>query len=132
MNKKNLNELYNRIDDVKNLLDDGYDIAQALGEDCEADENDWAKMLRFTDRLYNFKYRMILFDDIYTVIERMESERDRSIVQENFQYHIEQFEAEIDLFIKISRTWKMEDYRCRNFQRRMEDLFLELRELVRD
>lgn len=118
------------LNDIEKLYDDASTLERSLADDYDSDINDWCKMLRFMDRLHGFKKEVFAYLDFNSLIASMENEKDRFLVQKTAQFHTDTFKGTIDVFIDISRNWKMRDYRCQNYQRRMETFFLELQQIV--
>lgn len=120
---------YNAIlEDVKKINEDASTLIDLLQKDYEADENDWCKMLRIRERLFYFQYFIFLRADWYDLSYKMESDKDRFEVQKIAQCHLKRFEEEVELMIFTGRNWKFKDYRCINFQKRLEELFVNIQE----
>lgn len=118
------------LEEIYKLSQEGYDLAETLRTDYDSSVNDWVKMLRYADRIGRFRYQTFVYLDFCNLIVRMENEKDRFETQKVAQYHVKNYKDEIDDIIEVSRCWKMEDYRCRKYQERMEKLLLYIQEFV--
>lgn len=130
---ENLN-LFEMNKNIIDLRDDAYKLCRSLSEDYDADTNDWCKMWRFEEKLDAIISKMFLYMKFECMPNSIENEKDKfeaqKFVRQFFQSEIESMSEDFDVFIDISRNWKMRDYRCQNFQRRMEETFLEFQEKI--
>lgn len=131
MENLNLFEMNERIIALRN---DAHKLCISLGKDYDSDVNDWCDMWRVNERLGATIGKMFVYMKFECTPNSMENEKDKfeaqKLVRQFFQFEIESISKDFDVFIDISRNWKMHDYRCQNFQRRMEETFLELQKKI--
>lgn len=131
MENLNLFEMNERIIALKN---DAYKLCISLGKDYDSDVNDWCFMWRVFQILNATVDKMFIYMKVECTPNSMENEKDKfeaqKLVRQFFQSEIESMNKDFDLVIDISRNWKMHDYRCQNFLRRMEETFLEFQKKI--
>lgn len=122
---KNIDEI---ISSTKELLDSSHDLIHTLAQaDYDVDINDFSNIKVFSERLDQFWACTLVYSDFSCLIDDLELEKDRFLAQKAAKFSIDNFHTQIDTMLYISRNWNFQDYRCRNFQKRVEDTFAEIK-----
>lgn len=132
--EKNKMEFYDEIKIIikiiDELVDDACDLASELANDYDADFNDWCKMCRIAERLEHLKTQVIVVWDFQYLIDVIDNEKARFEVQKCNKDRKEYFINLNDIVLDAIRKWNFNDYRCRRFQDRLEDLTLKIKSLL--
>lgn len=110
------------------LCDNAGKLVDSRNANFDMDDNDFIMLRRLFERLIYFPDIVNICLDFSYLISVMESEKDRFEVQKKQQYHINNFQREIESFIECGRSWKFEDYRCVDWERRLVEFMLNVRE----
>lgn len=116
------------IEEIGKIIDECSALVRRLGEDVDSSVNDWAKMRVFSECAFYIRYRVEVCADLLWVEGRMENEKDVFWIKKIQKEHLESLNEEIESFIFRIRTWKFEDYRCRDWLKKMEDILLGIKE----
>ena len=119
-------------DDVWKLRNDADKLADLLRDDYESDINDWCRMAKIGEILSGLMDSIISCQDWDLFLYKMESDKDKFEVQKMIKYQMEKLYRHVERPINIARIWKMKDYRCINFQNRMEALFVRIQEEIQE
>lgn len=120
---KNIDEMINKLNELR---DERFSLADVLTND--GDVNDWCKMMRLGPMLTNMHYEILTYSNFMYLINKMENEKDKFEVQKCTKHHKEYFEEDIKGHIKIGRTWNFQDYRCREWQKRLEKFMCDVQD----
>ena len=114
--------------DIIDLRNDAYELCNSLADNYGGDvseANDWCKMCRIYEKLDAIVEKFLLCAEFGCLPSLMESEKDRFEILKVYRKRLREiYKKDFDAIIGISRNWEMYDYRCQNFQRRMEETFL--------
>ncbi len=116
------NKVTELLDDLAKLTDDCFKIIDNLNDEYDSDINDWCKMSRMNEKLRCLRTKMFIVTDLYILSRDMENEKDRFEVQKMAQYHEEKLDEELESLIEIGRVWKLRDYRCIDWAKRLVEL----------
>lgn len=125
MKYDNVNEMSK---EICKSIDECITLVNRLTEDVDASSNDWANMRVLRKRTELVHYDVIVCFDLVCLVYQMENEKDVFSVKKCQKYHLENLNGEIERYIRDIRTWKFEDYRCRDWLKRMEDILLGIKE----
>lgn len=110
------------MDDLNELEDEAFALIDSLGSDNDADLNDWRKISVMCERTVLLKDLISCVADLYLLIGKMESDKDRFEVQKIGQYHFERFNQVVESLLHVGRVWKYRDYRCIDWIKRFTAL----------
>lgn len=113
--------------ETESLYNEGIVLLDALERDYDTDPNDFSKIIRFTDRLNNFRYLTLVYYDMVIITSSITNEKERFEIQKIANNHFNHFTSEIESYINICNTWKLRDYRCQNYQKKLGDFFTDLK-----
>lgn len=113
------------LEDLKNLQKECTSLVDSLRENLDPDINDWCNMSRIVEKQHELTYRIRVYKDLYIAILIIENDKDRFEIQKMAQKHFDGTKEYIETLIKIGRTWRFKDYRCRGFMRRLVDFLVE-------
>lgn len=115
--------------EIDTIRNDAYDLCNDLAND--GDINDWGYMLRINGMLKEYELCLFLYSDLLVIIDEMESDKDKFIVQSRSKYYIDRLKKGVlPGLIRASRQWSFKDYRCRRLQVRIEQFVMEVLELI--
>ena len=116
------------VEEIGKIIDEGYTLVDRLGEEVDSSVNDWANMRVLIGRTQSVEYDAIVCFELVCLEYRMENEKDVFWIKKYQKNHLKKLNNDVERYITCIRTWKFEDYRCREWLKRMEDILLGIKE----
>lgn len=116
------------IKDFRDIRDHGLMLIESADTNLDLDVGDYTSLGRLLERLMYFSFLVRVTLGFNELVSQMENEKDRFEVQKFQKNFIDFFGDEIDSFIRCGRSWKFEDYRCIDWEKRLVDYMLDVKE----
>lgn len=94
------------------------------------DINDLCNMYRIWEKQSHVRYKILVFVAFAMLLYKIENKNDRSEVQKMAKTHIVDLEKYVEKQIEIGKTWKYENYRCRDYMQRWVDFLDEVDKFI--
>lgn len=125
MKYTDFNKLMKDYDDIKKHV---VSLIDSRNTHFDIDDYDFIALRRLFERLLYFPYFLYITLDFNDLVAIMENEKDRFEVQKIQKHYIDKLCQEIDSFISCGRSWGFKDYRCVDWERRLVDFMVSVKE----
>lgn len=129
MKYTNIKQLFNN---CYELRDDAEELIKSRNTNFDMSDQDFITLRRLFERILYFPDMVNIVLDFSDLISVMESEKDKFEIQKRQQYYIKNLKGEIDTFLTCGRSWKFEDYRCVDWEKRLVNFMLDAKETFFD
>ncbi len=106
-----------KMDGLKEINDDAWNLYRVISQDADVDENDWGHLGRVCERIEHVRTVLVWNWSYPYLLSQIEDEKSRFILNKEWnKVYKASVIPEVKSILDISKQWKFNDYRIVNLQ----------------